>query len=317
MIFELKKALLVFLIIFIPFTAAFSQSSTDKALIELLEKSYQSDEPTWLLMERGKQAFEIGEFGLASRIFREVITRENNYPDAEIWLGYIFEQEGEYGLAEKQYLAALDRKSSLYIPDDEFTILYKLSDIYKKTNQYGKYESTLLEILNNDQSEAGNIEIQYAVLDVLKDKGIDKMFELYRFENDKYNRARTGIGIFYYQTGRYTEAQLNLLIPVISLAAAGFDFIYNKTAIYEYTDFESHISEMLRYPELADFLQKNDFFSSLYYLAASLYAGGNKNDAEKIWRIVSKFDAEGSTWKIRASRQLRSPFIEPIITHRS
>lgn len=302
----MKKICIVFNIIILVYlsSAVFSQD----------QAAFSGNEPTWLLMERGKQAYNLGEYGLASRIFREILDREGIYPDAHIWLAYIFEQEGEYTLAEKQYLYALNEKSNLYILEDEITVLYRLAEIYRKTNQYGQYEKTLLSIISAD-NQSDMLNLQYSMLDSLIDYSFDKMFELYRYEDTKYSKARRELGIFYYRTGRYTEANINLILPVISAATTGFNFIYDKTADYDYYNLDLHIQNMLRYGTLRDFLDENNFFQSCYYLGASLYAAGYNEPAYEIWRIVYKYDAD--TWKIRAGRQLEAPFIEPIITHRS
>ena len=155
------------------------------------------------------------------------------------------------------------------------------------------------------------------MLDVLKERGLDKMFELYRYENNKYNRARTELGVFYYRTGRYNDAEINLILPLVSASTTGFNYIYDETANYEYSTILRHIKEMMSYPELVDFLKQNNYYQTLYYLASSLYAEGFQDTAEEIWNIVYTCDEHGSTWRIRSARQLQSPFIEPIISNRS
>lgn len=312
----MKRFLSVFLILLtFCISNLYSQDSEKKDLIEIIENSYSANEPTWLLMERGRQAFDIGEYGLASRVFREVLNRGDN-PDAEIWLAYIFEQEGEYQLAEKQYLKALKNHVELYIIEDEIAVLYRLAEIYRKTDQYGKYEKILLRILDKDDND-GILQLQYSMLDAAKEQGIDKMFELYRYENTKFIKARIELGVFYYKTGRYTESEINLILPIISAATTGYNYIYNKTADYEYYNFDLHVSNMLDENIVSDFLRDNEFFKAVYYLASSLYADGHRDSAQKLWLIVYRYDDSASTWKARAERQLQKPFIEPIITHRT
>ena len=152
--------------------------------------------------------------------------------------------------------------------------------------------------------------------DSLNEHGLDKTFELYRYSNNKFNRARVELGIFYYRTGRYSEAELNLVFPLISAATTGFDYIYDRTADYQYSDFENHISNMLSYGILQDYLQENRFYESVYYLAASLYAEGDTLNSSYLWRIVSEFSDDDGGWKRRSELQLISPFIEPIIGQR-
>ena len=308
--------LLILLLIFLPFNLH-SQSEHDLEKIKLIENSYQNDLPSWLLMERGIEAFQLGEFGLASRVFREIIARDGISPDAEVYLGFIFEQEGEYQLAEKQYVKALENKNQMYILEDETAVLYRLSDIYRRINRYSDYEKTLVKIIEQDADSNKNYQLQYSMVNSIKQQGPDKLFELYRYKNNKYNKARTELGIFYYRTGRYSEAELNLIFPVMSAASTGFDYIYEKTAEYTYIDLINHVENMIEYPVLYEYLQENRFFESLYYIAAALYTDGFEQQSNYIWRIVSKHDSPESSWKKRADRQLTSPFIEPIITHRS
>ena len=312
------KRILIILSVFIIFGSlnVFAQNSENTDVIRLIEESYRTDIPLWLLMERGKQAFSIGEFGLASRVFREVLNREGSNPDAEVWLARIFEQEGELTLAEKQYQKALEYKNDLYIADDQIEVLYSLAEIYRKTDQYGKYEKTLLDIIDYDQT-SNILNLQYSMLDAFKNYSLDKMFELYRYSESRYNRARTELGIFYYQTGRYTESQINLVIPLISSASDGFDYIYNRTADYEYRSFDIHIAEINSYGELKIFLENEDYYRTVYYLGAAMFADGYIEQATALWQIAVNYDDPDSIWSVKSSRQLRSPFIEPIISPRT
>jgi tetratricopeptide (TPR) repeat protein len=293
----------------------FADSEYDQEKIELIEESYKGNDPLWLLAERGKQAYALGEYGLASRVFREIINRETISPDAHMWLGYIFEQEGEYLLAEKQYKNALENRNQLYILDDEFTIMYKLADIYEITDQYGQYEKILLEIIGQDAEYRNSFRLQYAMVDVLKERGVDKLFELYRYDENRFNKARTDLGIFYYKTGRFTEAENNLIFPVMSAVTTGFDYIYEKTANYDFNNIRLHIANMNNIPELEVYLEKNEFFMALYYLAAALYGDSNEDTARELWNLVWENADKENKWRIRAGRQLKKPFIEPIITH--
>ena len=295
----------------------FALTENEKKTVELIEGSYKSGDPIWLIMERGKQAYELGEFGLAARVFREAIDRQSVNPDAHMWLGYIFEKEGEWTLAEKEYQQALKDKNQLYILEDRFTIMYRLADIYRRTDQWGRYERILIEVLEDDGTYQQAFSTQYAMVKVLKEKGLDKLFELYRWENNRHVRARRELGVFYYRTGRYNEAENNLVLAVMSAVTVGFDYILEKTADYDYTELAVHVENMCRYPELVDYMRKNEFFQSLYYLGASLYADGFRSRAEELWTLVAESAAGNSKWRARSLSQLREPFIEPVIVPRS
>ena len=320
-----KKSVSALILLIIIFQAAFGAwadsgdgaAAMEPTAVELIEQSYKGSDPIWLMMERGRQAFELGEYGLASRVFREIINREGVSPDAHMWLGFIFDREGEYILAEKQYLKALENRNQLYVLEDEYTIMYKLSDIYKLTDQWGKYEKILLEVVEKDDSYRDSFSEQYAMVDLLKERGADKLFELYRHGEGRYNRARTELGVFYYRTGRYNDAENNLILPLMSIATAGFDYIYKTTADYEFTDLESHFKEMYGYPQLSEYTAESELNMTLYYLAAALHADGFEERARELWMLLWETAAKRDRWRERAGRQLQSPFIEPVIIPRS
>ena len=285
-------------------------------LITVFPFNVFSDDPVWLLLEHGRQFFEKGEYGKASRIFRDILEKDPGNADAEVWLARLFENEGEYDLAERQYLKVLEDKNNLYILDDATAVYYSLAEIYRITDNYGKYEKTLLKILEDEENNQ-NMNLQYSINDTFKEFGIDKMFELYRYQHNKYNSARRQLGVFFYKTGRYTDAEINLIMPMVSILTTGFNYIYDRTADYDYSDITNHIQAMQEYSELNDFIENNNLFEIMYYLGASYYADGFVNAAEELWRLVYYNTPADSQWHNRASRQLRSPYVEPIITNRS
>ncbi len=231
-----NKIILIITILFISLAMnIYAQDTKEQELLDYIEQAYITDKPSWLLLERGRQAFELGEYGLASRVFREVIEKDKISPDAEFWLARIFEKQGEYILAEKQYNRALENSNDFYIPEQKFSVLYRLADIYRKTDQYGKYEKTLNEIIDSDEDRLEIFNLQYAMMDIIKKADINKLLELYRYDKDKSNRAFSELGIFYYKTGRYNEAEVNLVLPVVVTATVGFNYIYEKTANYKFT----------------------------------------------------------------------------------
>ncbi len=312
----MKKIISVFSLLFLAISI-YAQRVPDQERVAFIEDTYMNNLPVWLMMERGRESFELGELGLASRIFREIIDRNSISPDAEMWLGYIYEQEGEPLLAEKQYLKALENKNQLYILEDRFTLMYRLTEIYRVTSQYGKYEKILIDIIENDEGFNTNFRLFYAMTDVLNNRGVDKLFELYRYTDGKFNSARISLGIFYYQTGRYSEAELNLTVPFVSILSTGFEYLYEKRGDYEYTTVRDHISSMLADYILTEYMQENSFFRSAYYLAAALYAEGNLDVSNELWQIIKDYDSPESIWSIRSTRQLNSPFIEPLISPRT
>ena len=86
--------LFLFILLTLNCTSLYADTDYNSSKIRLIEDSYTEDLPSWLLLERGIEAMRLGEYGLASRVFREIIARDRINPDAEMYLGILFEQEG-------------------------------------------------------------------------------------------------------------------------------------------------------------------------------------------------------------------------------
>ncbi|MEW5815826.1 MAG: hypothetical protein AB1798_10595 [Spirochaetota bacterium] len=278
------------------------------------EDTDEFDFPPWILLEKGKKAYHDREFGTAIRYFRTAIQKEGEFPEAEMWVGAVFEEEGEYILAEKQYLKALEIKKLLYIPEDEYTILYKLTEIYRNSNQYKKMEDTLISLLSKDEIVSGDAyaSLRLAYVRTLKEKGLNKLVELYRHNNVKTQDAHSQLGIFYYRTGRYGNATLNLLFTVLTVFSVCIDELRKFDPDYTFSNTEDFLEISLKEPRLKEFIEVGGFFKNLYYLGSSLSAEGELLSARYLWRIVATY-ATAAFWKDRAQRQMKAPFVEPLI----
>ncbi len=268
----------------------------------------------WLKMEVGKKAFREREFGTAATIFRKLIESETVYPEAEIWLAAVFEAEGEFGIAEMQYLKALDLKGSLYILEEEISIKYKLAEIYRITGQYGKYELLLLDILEGDDNYSSSSNLTYlnAMLRTLRSSGLNKLVELYRPANKMTLNAHSAAGIFYYKTGRYSESVLHLMLSVLTPFTILNDELLGDDPDYRFISADSVLRNSLNDDRLSEYIDTSGLFKNLYYLAAALYAGNKMDEAREIWRIVYTRPDSG-IWNEKAMRQYYNPYIEPLI----
>ncbi len=280
-----------------------------------------TDIPRWLMLEKGKQAILDRELGDGLRIFRSILgdasTRGESVPEAEMWLGYIFEQEGEKELAVEQYNRALDNSDALYVKEDKFTILYRLANLYESTYQYGKYEQTLNRIINADSEDSGadatNLLIQEAMFNVLLRDGVDKLFILYRKDERKLQPAFSRLGLYHYKTALFREAVRNLISTLITPVTNTVEYMRLQDFEYEYTNLSDFILDSRDEPYISDYLNEVMFIKNLYYLAASMHGLGRTEQAKYIWRAIVR-NAPDSGWRDRSNSQLTEPFIEPLLT---
>ncbi len=271
-------------------------------------------DPPWLLLELGKKAFREKNFGQALDYFRTSIANGVITPEAQMWIGRVFEEEGELDLAENQYQKALADSSQFEIPDEAAAIRYDLARIYYNTNQYGKYEVTLKNIVSEDKeySDPKEAFTRRSMVRVLKTDGLDKLLVLYRLTNKKTLQAHSDLGELYYRTGRYSDAIMNLTFSTITILSVAIDRVAASDPQYEFSTIGALFDITAKNTTVTDYLSSANLFKDLYYLAASLYAEGTTNRATAIWRTVTRW-SQKDAWYRQSAAQLRSPHIEPIM----
>ncbi len=65
-------------------------------------------DPAWVLLEKGKSAFEQREMTEALDTLLDAVELNQDYPEAEYWLGKVYEAQGQAVLAEEQFRRAIE-----------------------------------------------------------------------------------------------------------------------------------------------------------------------------------------------------------------
>lgn len=271
-------------------------------------------DPPWLLLELGKRAYHEGNFGQALDYFRTSIARGGTTPEAEMWIGHVFQQEGELDLAEIQYQRALSAGSQFEIPGEATSILYDLARIYYNTDQYGKYEVTLEKIVAADKEFSGRAQsfTREAMVRILTTDGLDKLLVLYRLRDRPALLAHSDLGELSYRTGRYSDAVVNLTFSTIIILTVAIDAFKARDSTYDFTTVANLFAKIAPDRTVSAYIASTHFFRDLYYLGAALYAEGHQEHADAIWRVVTKWSPKDQ-WYRRSSAQLQHPFVEPIM----
>lgn len=277
------------------------------------QQPLEEDLPDWLLMEQGKEAFESRDFGRAFRLFRAALEKSRINPEAHMWMAVIYEEEGEYDLAERHYQEALSSEKDLYILEDAYMVRYRLAEMYERSKQFGKYEATLRDIVASDEKTIEKIALRSAMTKNIRELGIDKLVELYRIHIPEYRQAYAELGIFYYRTGRYGESLEHLTLAVLETCTRCIEALVERDPIYTFVSMEGLFIDCAGKEYLTGFLERSDIFRNLYYLGCTLYAEGEPAHARDLWTLVNTYDTKG-VWQARSAEQLRSPFIEPVLT---
>jgi hypothetical protein len=268
----------------------------------------------WLLYEQGNALVDQNEFGQALKLYQEAIKGAGIFPEAEMAVGDVYLEEGEYDLALSQYEKAYTIRKSFYIPDMQYTVLYKMASIYEKMDLYRKMEDSLNLILKDDAHyvETATYKLRTQIEKVYAEKGLDRVLFLYGLEESFASKAHSRLGWFYYRTGRYSLSISQLLFSIICRTTQMKTYLNEKDPEFQFTTVTDLLQKIDDDQELGRYADETGFFSDLYYLAGSMYASGLPLNAKTIWRMISKCNTAG-TYKDLSARQFSKPWLEALI----
>ena len=122
------------------------------------------------------------EYGQALQLYKEAISSAGIFPEAEIGIGDVFFEEGEFSLAKDEYEKAYNLRNAFKVAETQYEVLYKLASLYEAREMYKQMEDSLLKIVADDKRSSGEsgerlrkqIDINY------RDKGFDRTLSLQR-----------------------------------------------------------------------------------------------------------------------------------------
>ena len=233
------------------------------------------------------------------------------YPEAEFWMGRVFQAEGELRLAEIQYSRAWDMREAYEVADDRFTPLYALADLYRTRGDFPRMEEQYLQIVREDStaSDPKNEYLRNAMLNTLTRDGLDKFMSLYRTEGDYAVRAFDALGSFWYESGRQAKAVLYLGLAVNRILTKAIDAVRSEEPSYAYTVLSELLGRISNRRDLEEFARNAELYRLLFTLADALYANGARTSARDLWSVVASASSSG-IWGARAASQLRSPVVK-------
>jgi len=270
---------------------------------------------SWLLFEQGNAAASRKEYGQALRLYKAAIEGAGQFPEAEAAIGDIYLEEGEAELAQRQYQKAYSLKQAFYVPQMQYQVLYKLANLFEIQQQYKQMEDTLTLIVADDShfQDSANQRVRTQVEKVFLEKGLDRVLLLYTFDDTFSAAAHSKLGWFYYRTGRFGPAISQLLYSVIYRASQVKHVLLERDVDYQFTTVADLLAGIDSDADLRDYAASSGFYGDLYYLAGSTFANGYPRHATSLWKVLSGVASAGQ-YRDLSSRQLKKPFIEPLLT---
>jgi tetratricopeptide (TPR) repeat protein len=275
----------------------------------------ESPNVVWLLYEQGNAAVSQHEYGKALQLYKSAIEGAGNFPEAEAALGDVYLAEGETTLAQKQYQKAYDLKKAFYIPDMQYAIMYKLANVLELQQQYKQMEDWLLKIVADDKrfQETATQRLRTQLERNFFDKGLDRVLFLYSFEDSFAAEAHSRLGVFYYRTGRYSQSVSQLLYASVYRLSRLEKARKERDAEFEFSNLTELLTSVDSSEDLRAYAIGTGIYRDLYYLAGSTFALGFPRHSANLWKAIAGASAAGR-FKDLAIRQLKKPFMEPLLT---
>ncbi|MBN2737295.1 MAG: tetratricopeptide repeat protein [Spirochaetales bacterium] len=284
--------------------------------LPLLLYAQDKTEPAWVVFQKAKSFANQREYGKAIEYFKEALTMQKDYPEAEMAIADIYWQiEGEFQLAERHYQKALEKKNFFEIPNQKYEVMDKLGDLYLSWQRYFEYQHIQQSIISDDQDynqrEFQNFRDAYYML--YMDKGFDQLFRLFRLSGyPQVIKAHRELGWFLYRSGQYKEALTNLLFSLVQLLSESFEYFREFFPLYEYRTLNIFLKDLYANQDIASYLDQQDVYKTLYYLAATSYALGKNELSKEIFRLIQGSAYRGKYYAL-AGRQLNKAFIEDLL----
>lgn len=269
---------------------------------------------SWLLFEQGNALVARKEYGQALQQYKSAISSAGIFPEAEMAIGDVFKEEGELELAEKQYEKAYNLRNAFYISDSKYDVLYRLADLFKDQDLFKLMEDRLNAIVADDKhfQETPNFQQRTQIERLFLEKGLDRVLTLYAFDDTFATEAHSELGWFYYRTGRYALSVSHLLYSVVYRMSELKAYMKERDVDFEYSTIQDLLTGAGGSLDTSAYLERAGLFKDLYYLAGATFTSGYPQHSMTIWKIIANSAAAG-TYRDLSRRQLKAPFVEPLL----
>gem|GEM_PF-667341 len=299
--------------------------------------------PAWILLEKGKAAFAQKKLSEALDYLLDAVELQQEYPEAEFWLGRVYEAQGQVVLAEAQYRRAIEFAIYLRVPQELTLIRYRLAGLLLNQGEERvlEAESILYGIADSEgASSRSSILLEHQYINRLTENGLDELLFLYRDDLGYALEARKLLGEIAWKRRNYRSALLHSMRAALSILTAVAER-YRKVHLDWRFDIDpirdaQNPDKDVRFPGASDgtdglimLVYENDkslvawmesagLWPVLYLLSISLYAEGFEEVAASIWELmVVRDNLDGSYrpriqsgyWGELAREQLEEPFI--------
>lgn len=274
-----------------------------------------SGEPAWVAYAKGLKELNAKNYGQALYYLKAAIQTARVMPEAELALGDLYFLQGDYLLAERQYLKAWEEQLAFQVPDEKYQALYRLARLYKLKKDFAKYETTLQKIVAAEPlfSDKLNAFFKDNLKRLYINKGFDEAFKLNRMDEGFATEAFAELAWFYYRSYRFEYALDFSLYSVIPILSEAMKEIRANFSGYQYTTLSDFFKQALSITYIKDYLAERNIYSRLYYLALNSYELIKTRDIGIYLLNILASLVEAGDYQRLARAQLAKPFREKSI----
>lgn len=257
------------------------------------------------IIERNFIKYGKERFNDSKSVLIEFLRNNVSFPEADFLIGKIYCLEGEYEIAYKYFFQAYENSANLDVPDEKYSILYKLADVSKILNKDDKYEEFLLLILSQS-SEFKDESLKKSMLRTVastKTDCLEKFFTLYRASNYSLLKAYFSLSNFYIGQNEKEKALVTCQFGVITAYSKIVDVLKKRNADFEVTDIVSVFKEIALYPDIIQWGIENNVWEGFYNLADLTYANNDLIFCIQLFNVLKDNEPE-RYWKNKAAVRL-------------
>lgn len=239
------------------------------------------------------------------KLYDEVVKKEF-YPEADYYIGKIYRLEGETLLALQYYEKALSHKDVLNVKEQEYDILYDIANIYKLLEDYSKYETYLLKILEKDSRFLDKNVFVNSILKTIKQnkpETVAKLFNLYRNDNIFSIKACHDLTLLYELTGYSDKALECAAFGSLTSFTKIVNVLADRDIEFQYEDLKQVMTKCQKYPDVIEWGNKNGSWELFVLLAKESSAQGCLLFATELYKILSLSEPV-EYWRIQAEKNI-------------
>ncbi|HAE21469.1 MAG TPA: hypothetical protein DCG47_03975 [Spirochaetaceae bacterium] len=231
-----------------------------------------------------------------------------NYPEAELWKGRVFLIEGELAIAERQLLRAFDMREALDIPEESYSILYELAELYAlRGDALNDWERIMDRIVQDERSGDGTrieASLQNAMRATLLSQGIDRFLTLYRLEPGFTLRANKALAEYYLERGR-PHALIRSAIAVNMILTRAIALLRQRDVDYVWSSLDDFLARAGAQAAVRDYIDAQELERMLLVLADALYVANARQHAQSLWTSLAAY--AGAPYASLARQRLVDP----------